>query len=138
MRPNPGENFQKENMENLSVEYLDKCREQLLAEQTQSLADTSNWGHVDKQKVHADWDVLYKKLAPLVDQSQPDSDGVQALVAAHFEIASRFYKPSREAYIGMALFYEENQDMKAFHNAYNPGMVAFMRRAMNVYAHQNL
>jgi len=42
------------------------------------------------------------------------------------------------AYIGMALFYEENPDMKAFHNAYNPGMVAFMQRAMNFYAHQNL
>jgi len=38
----------------------------------------------------------------------------------------------------MALFYEENPDMKAFHNAYNPGMVAFMQRAMNFYAHQNL
>ena len=125
-------------MNNLSAEYLDKCRKQLLVEQTQSLADTSNWSHVDKQKVHADWDVLYKKLAPLVDQAQPDSVGVQVLVEAHFEIACRFYRPSREAYIGMALFYEENQNMKDFHNAYNPGMVAFMRRAMNVYAHQNL
>lgn len=125
-------------LENLSAEYLGECRKQLLAEQTQSLADTSNWRHVDKQKVHADWDVLYKKLASQVDRSQPDSDGVQALVAAHFEIACRFYRPSREAYIGMALFYEENQDMKAFHNAYHPGMVAFMGRAMNVYAHQKL
>lgn len=38
----------------------------------------------------------------------------------------------------MALFYEEHHDMKAFHNAYNPDMVAFMQQAMNGYAQRNL
>ncbi len=125
-------------MEHLSAEYLDSCRRQLLAEQTQSLAATNHWSHVDKQKVHADWDALYKKIAPLVDRSPPDSDDVQALVAAHYEIACRFYRPSREGYIGMSLFYAENDDMKAFHDTYHPDMVAFMRQAMGFYAHRSL
>jgi len=38
----------------------------------------------------------------------------------------------------MALFHEERHDMKAFPNAYNPDMVAFMQRAMNGYAQRNL
>lgn len=125
-------------MEHSSAEYLDRCRSQLLAEQTQSLAATDHWSHVDKQKVHADWDDLYQRIAPLIDRSPPDSDDVQALVAAHYEIACRFYRPSREAYIGMSLFYAENDGMKAFHETYHPDMVAFMQRAMGAYAHRSL
>ncbi len=118
--------------------YLDQCRAAQRAEQEQSLAATDQWAHVDKAQAHADFDVLYKELAPLIDTSAPSSAAVQALMAKHFEIVSRFYVPSREAYVGTALFYADNADMKAFHNGYHPRMVEFLGDAVHAYAQQHL
>ncbi|WP_317204867.1 TipAS antibiotic-recognition domain-containing protein [Janthinobacterium sp.] len=125
-------------MENLSSTYLDQCRSQLLAEQTTSLAETNNWAHVDRPRVHADWDVLYKELAPLIDRSAPGDAAIQALTARHFDIVGRFFTPSKDAYIGMSLFYAENEDMRKFHEGYHPRMVAFLGAAMCAYAHAKL
>ncbi len=119
-------------------EYLEQCRQALNSEQARSLAETSNWSHVDRQQVHLDWDSLYKALAPLVDSAPPSSPQVQALMARHHAIASRFYPPSREAYIGMGLFYQDNPEMKSFHNAYHPRMVEFLGEAIHAYAVRHL
>jgi hypothetical protein len=81
---------------------------------------------------------LYKELAPLLDGAQPSSSEIQTLIARHYSIASRFYPPSREAYIGMALFYQDNPDMKTFHNAYHPNMVDFLNEAIFTYAQNQL
>jgi hypothetical protein len=121
-----------------SPEYLARCREALSSEQTKSLLETDNWQHVDKQKVHADWDVLYKKLATILNDTNASFSLVQDIIAQHYAITSRFYLPSKEAYIGLSLFYDENTEMKSFHNAYHPKMVAFLGEAMYVYAQNNL
>jgi hypothetical protein len=123
---------------NSTPEYLEQCRQALAAEQTKSLADTNNWSHVDKAQVHIDWDILYKEIAPLIDGSLPTSSEVQALMARHCSIGSRFYPASQKATIGLALFYKENPDMKAFHNAYHPKMVEFLGEAIFIYANRNL
>jgi hypothetical protein len=78
------------------------------------------------------------ELASLVDGSVPSSSEVQSFMSRHYSIASRFYAPSREAYIGMGLFYRDNPDMKAFHNAYHPKMVDFLGEAIYTYATRNL
>ena len=108
------------------------------AEQAKSLAATANWAHVDRQKVHQDWDVLYKELAPMLDSKPPEAPEVQALIAQHYAIASRFYSPSSRAYVGMALFYQENDGMRDFHNAYHPGMVEFLGDAVHAFAEAKL
>ena len=118
--------------------YLDQCRAAQRAEQAQSLSSTSQWAHVDKAQAHADFDAFYKALAPLVDTNDPASPAIQALMARHYEIVSRFYPPSRDAYVGTALFYADNPDMKTFHNAYHPRMVEFLAEAVYVYAQRNL
>lgn len=128
----------KMNAKTLGTEYLQECKTALDAEQARSLAETDNWSHVDKLKVHLDWDALYKELAPLLDRLLPSSPEIQAIMARHYTIVSRFYAPSQKAYIGMSLFYRENQDMKAFHSAYHPNMVEFLTEAMPIYAHENL
>jgi hypothetical protein len=125
-------------VKDLSPEYLEQCRQTMATEQAKSLAETGNWSHVDKKQVHIDWDILYKELAPLVDGSLPSSAQVQSLMSQHHSIAARFYPPSREAYIGLGLFYQENADMKAFHNAYHPLMVDFLGEAILDYAQRNL
>ncbi|GAC1569785.1 MAG: hypothetical protein NVS3B3_24160 [Aquirhabdus sp.] len=121
-----------------AVEYLQECRIALSSEQTRSLSETNNWSHVDKGQVHADWDALYKELAPMLQDQPPSAPTVQAVIAKHYSIASRFFTPSKQAYIGMSLFYGENQGMKDFHNAYHPGMVEFLAEAIPIYAHEHL
>ena len=125
-------------LQNSTAEYLEQCRQALTTEQTKSLAETENWSHVDKPQVHIDWDILYKELAPLIDGSLPSSSEVQSLMARHCSIGSRFYPPSKKAYIGLALFYEENSDMKAYHNSYHPKMVEFLGEAIFFYANRSL
>lgn len=121
-------------MHKLSKEYLTECKNALDTEQKYSLATTNNWAHVNKELVHKDWNVLYKKLAECVDEVTAHDVNVQTLVKEHFEIACRFYTPSKEAYIGMGLFYKDNEDMKNFHNSYHPNMVDYLGDAIVHYA----
>jgi hypothetical protein len=125
-------------LQTATPEYLEQCRQALATEQAKSLAETQNWAHVDKAQVHVDWDTLYKAITPLVDGSSPSSPEVQSLMASHCSIGARFYPPSKMSYIGLALFYQENPDMKAFHNAYHPKMVDFLGDAIYCYANRNL
>ncbi|WP_428024037.1 TipAS antibiotic-recognition domain-containing protein [Arcobacter sp.] len=125
-------------MNKLSKEYLDKCKNALEVEQAYSLSTTGNWAHVNRELVHQDWDTLYKKLAEYIDECNVDNENVQLLMKEHFEIACRFYIPSKEAYIGMGIFYKENEDMKKFHNSYHPKMVDYMGDAIVHYASNNL
>ena len=118
--------------------YADRCRRSLKEEQARSLAETDGWSHVDKDRVHADWDVLYREVAASLDGARSEDDRVQELIAKHFEIASRFYRPTREAYIGMGMLYAEDESMREFHNAYHPGMVEFLGPAMRVFAERRL
>ncbi|ATD59917.1 transcriptional regulator [Janthinobacterium svalbardensis] len=125
-------------MNTKSENYLNECRAALSSEQTHSLAITANWAHVDKQKVHADWDELYREMVPVIGVLLPSAEPVQALIAEHYRIVSRFYKPSKKAYIGMSLFYGEDQDMMKFHNGYHRNMVPFLAQAISIYAEANL
>ncbi|WP_247046626.1 TipAS antibiotic-recognition domain-containing protein [Arthrobacter rhizosphaerae] len=125
-------------IDSLSSSYLNECRNALKEEQTRSLAATNHWEDVDRPLVHADWDALYKQIGPLVESADPTSKQIQTLIAAHYDIACRFYVPTARAYVGMALNYREDADMASFHNAYHPNMVPFLADAMCSYAHNNL
>ncbi|MFF2039835.1 TipAS antibiotic-recognition domain-containing protein [Kitasatospora sp. NPDC058170] len=119
-------------------QYEDECRRALAGEQAKSLAETDNWAHVDRDQVHRDWDVLYKEIAADLEGSRPGDPQIQALVGRHFDIICRFYVPTREAYVGTALFYAENDDMMTFHNAYHPRMVEFLGEAIGVFAERGV
>jgi hypothetical protein len=125
-------------MQELSIDDAELCRRALAAEQEASLSATDGWSHVDKQQVHSDWDALYRELAIVREELGASSPQVQDLIAQHYAIASRFYEPSKEAYIGMSLLYDESVEMRTFHEGYGTGLVAFLGQAMQVYAHRNL
>ena len=122
----------------LSQTYLDQCRAALDEEQSVSLRESNNWAHVDRVKVHSDWNSLYRELAEWIERAEPAGERLQALVDRHFELACRFYVPSKEAYIGMALFYTENAAMNDFHNSFHPRLVDVLGDAMCGYAHAKL
>ncbi len=120
----------------MDQQYADACRQSLAAEQARSLSETDNWAHVDKDQVHRDWDVLYTEVAAGLEGSLPEDEHVQQFVRRHFSIICRFYTPTRQAYIGMALLYAEDDAMREFHNSYHPRMVEFLGDAMKVHAEQ--
>ncbi|MFJ8692169.1 TipAS antibiotic-recognition domain-containing protein [Streptomyces roseolilacinus] len=120
----------------MDEQYADECRRSLAREQARSLSETNGWEHVDKERVHQDWDLLYKEIAAHLDDSLPGDRHIQDLVRRHFEITCRFYTPTKEAYLGMALLYAEDAPMREFHNSYHPGMVGFLGEAMKVHAEQ--
>jgi hypothetical protein len=125
-------------MHDPSSEYADTCRTALAAERAASLSDTDGWSHVDRQQTHRDWDSLYRALAAMSGGSGAASPAAQALMAQHYAIACRFFVPSKDAYIGMSLFYDENPEMRTFHDQYGPDLVPFLGEAMQVFAHGNL
>lgn len=98
-------------MDSPSPAYLQTCREALAREQSASLKATNGWAHVDRDQVHAEWDHIYRALAKGLEQRKPEDPATQELIGQHYQIACRFYTPSKETYIGMALFYRENEDM---------------------------
>lgn len=122
----------------LEPAYQEKCRQTLDEEKTRSLSTINNWAHGDRTKVHADWDILYKQFIPHIDHSAVTDNKVQELVARHYQIACRFYTPSKEAYIGMALFYSENIDMNKFDQQYHSKLVDFLGDAICTYAFTQL
>jgi hypothetical protein len=123
---------------NLGQTYLERCRAALDEEQAISLRESNNWAHVDRVKVHADWNSLYKELAEWIDYAEPSDPQLHALVDRHFELACRFYLPSKEAYIGMALFYADNAGMHEFHRSFHPRLVEVLGDAMCRYAQEKL
>ncbi|WP_329274295.1 TipAS antibiotic-recognition domain-containing protein [Streptomyces sp. NBC_00691] len=113
----------------------DECRRALAEEQAKSLASTNDWEHVDRGQTHQDWDVLYREItASLEGGSLPGDQQIQGLVRRHFDIVCRFYVPSRQAYVGMSLFYAEDEAMRAFHDSYHLGLAEFMGAAIRVFA----
>ena len=125
-------------MNTLTKAYVAECKKALDVEQTHSLSTTDNWAHVNRELVHQDWDILYKKLAVYADETAVDHVDVQRLMQEHFDIACRFYTPSKEAYIGMGIFYKENAEMQKFHNSYHPELVDYLGDAIVHYAGHNL
>ena len=74
----------------------------------------------------------------MIGRLAPESVEVQALIGRHYSLVSRFYVPSREAYIGMSLFYGENQAMGSFHDSHHSSMVDFLAEAIPVFARKHL
>jgi TipAS antibiotic-recognition domain len=126
---------QQMSISTMDREHAEQCRRALAGEQAASLAATGDWAHVDKDRVHRDWHELYGELAAAITASaQPEDEAIQELVGRHYAIASRFYVPSRDAYLGMALLYAEDDAMRDWHNSYHPEMVEFLSTAMLRYA----
>ena len=68
----------------------------------------------------------------MIDHLPPAAEPVQALIAEHYGIVCRFYTLSKQAYIGMSLFYGDDLDMMNFHNAYHGNMVPFLAEAISI------
>jgi len=68
----------------------------------------------------------------------PDGPEVQAEVANHHAWMCAFWTPSRAAYTGLGQMYVDDARFTATYDAHAPGLAAFLRDAMAIWAEQNL
>ncbi len=119
-------------------EYIDACKKALKVEQEKSLLETNNWSHVNKEEVHRNWNLLYEQIAVELDTLDPLDNKAQDFTREHYTIVCAFYKPSKEAYIGMSFFYKEDKGMREFHQSFHVKMLTFLEEAIYIYACKNL
>ena len=73
-----------------------------------------------------------------VMQKDALSEEVQRLIEVHYNWVSVFWKPSKDAYIGLGQMYVEDPRFSVNYDKYAPGCAEFMAKAMQIYAQENL
>ena len=95
---------------------------------------TSGYTKQDWQDIQSESDEINRGLAALMGED-PAGAEVQALVGRwHSLINSRFYECSPHVFRGLADMYVEDARFTAHYNRWRPGLAAFLRQAMHVYA----
>lgn len=89
----------------------------------------------EREALFAQGEANTRALAALyqggADHAAPE---VQAEIAQHHAWVSAFWTPSRSAYIGLGQMYAEDARFTATYDRYAPGLAAFLRDAMAVWA----
>jgi phosphate uptake regulator len=67
-----------------------------------------------------------------------DAEEVQAVIARHYEFIKQFWTPSRLAYKSLALTYVLDDSFKSTYESFAPGLASYIKRAIDIWADQNL
>ncbi len=95
----------------------------------QSQARTRHWTKADYERVKREGQAFVQELAAAMDQA-PESPAVQALVVRHRAGINAFYDCTDEIYAGLAEMYVADPRFTAHYDEVQPGLAAFLRRAM--------
>lgn len=63
---------------------------------------------------------------------------VQKLIADHYAFVKQFWTPNKQAYKSLALTYVLDPAFEATYESYEPGLAAYIKKAIEVWADQNL
>jgi DNA-binding transcriptional MerR regulator len=74
-----------------------------------------------------------KNLSTHMDED-PKSEGVQKMIAEHYNGLRTFYEPSLELYRGLANMYVDDPRFTHYYDKHRPGLAKFMKEAMLYYA----
>ena len=95
---------------------------------------TSGYTRQDWQDIQSESDEINRGLAALMEQD-PAGAEVQELVGRWYNlINTRFYECSPHVFRGLADMYVEDSRFAAHYDRWRPGLAAFLRQAMHVYA----
>ncbi len=87
----------------------------------------------------AQHDNIGRALGDLLANGADISDPVvQEWVGKHYEFVKQFWVPNRIAYKSLAVTYVMDPAFKATYEAYQPGLAAFVQKAINIWADANL
>jgi hypothetical protein len=67
-----------------------------------------------------------------------DDVEVQKLIADHYAFVKQFWTPNKVAYKSLALMYVLDPGFEATYEAFEPGLAAYIKKAIEVWADQNL
>jgi DNA-binding transcriptional MerR regulator len=91
------------------------------------------------QQVQRDYAEVTEKMAELLRAGTPVEDpAVQEAVDGHYRWVSTFWTPNREAYTGLGNLYVDDARFTENIDKTQPGLAAYLRDAMAVYARARL
>lgn len=94
---------------------------------------TSKYTKEDWNNIMKDWDIIYKKLANLMDKN-PDDEEVQEYIHQFREhISKNFYDCTPEIFRGLGELYVNDERFTNNIDKYTVGLSKFLREAINVY-----
>jgi hypothetical protein len=63
---------------------------------------------------------------------------VQKLIANHYAFVKQFWTPNKQAYKSLALTYMLDPAFEATYESFEPGLAAYLKKAIEIWADQNL
>jgi hypothetical protein len=63
---------------------------------------------------------------------------VQAEIANHYAFVKQFWTPNKQAYKSLALTYVLDPAFEATYESFEPGLAAYIKKAIEIWADQNL
>ena len=97
------------------------------------------WSPQDAERARTGYQAVHQGLAGLLAAGVPVADGrVQQLIDEHYQVTSLFWAPTRQTYLGLAQTYQDDERFARSIGGDNPGLVSYLRDAMNIYANSRL
>ncbi|NFL56502.1 MerR family transcriptional regulator [Clostridium botulinum] len=94
---------------------------------------TSKYTKEDWSNIMKDWDIIYKKLANLMDKNPDDEEIQESVHQLRGHISKNFYDCTPEIFRGLGELYVNDERFTANIDKYKIGLSKFLRKAINVY-----
>ncbi|APC81232.1 TPA: MerR family transcriptional regulator [Clostridium botulinum] len=94
---------------------------------------TSKYTKEDWSNIMKDWDIIYKKLANLMDKNPDDKEVQECIHQSREHISKNFYDCTPEIFRGLGEIYVNDERFTANIDKYKTGLSKFLRDAINVY-----
>ncbi|MEJ5943913.1 TipAS antibiotic-recognition domain-containing protein [Pseudokineococcus basanitobsidens] len=121
--------------EQLAGRYGDGVRARFVEAQQR----TSGWSREDFERGAREHRELAERLAQhRRGGDAPSAEAVQALVTEHHAGVAEHWTPDRTSYAGLGDLYVEDERFRSFYDEVEPGLAAYLREAMHVWADAHL
>jgi DNA-binding transcriptional MerR regulator len=119
--------------------YAAEARERYGEVAVEAQARAASWDDDTARGIKEEGDAVNRDAAALLQAGVPvDDPRVQDVIARHHAWVSHFWTPGRDAYIGLGRLYVDDERFTATIDAAAPGLAAYLRDAMAVYANARL
>jgi hypothetical protein len=99
----------------------------------------ASWDGATAGRIKAEGDAVNRRIAEAMRAGRPvDDPAVQELIGRHHAGVSHFWTPDREAYTGLGRLYVDDERFTANIDAEAPGLAAYLRDTIAVYARERL
>lgn len=119
--------------------YAKEAESRWPKEYVESNLKLKSMSKADQKKLFELGDENIKNVADaFVMQKAASSNEIQSLIKVHYNWVSVFWKPNKDAYIGLGKMYVEDPRFSINYDKYALGCAEFMAEAMQIYAQENL